>query len=328
VMNAGGAARTAVVIPCFKVSAHVVGVVNAALRFVDEVYCVDDACPEGSGRLVAGTFADPRVHVLYNRENLGVGGAVKAGYRAALQAGCDIIIKLDGDGQMDAEHIPVFIAPLLEGWADYAKGNRFYELEYLKGMPSLRLLGNSLLSFFSKLSSGYWRLLDPTNGYTAIHAAALRAIPLDKVSDRYFFESDMLFRLNIARAVVVDVPMPARYGSEQSNLKVRNVVLPFLAGHARNLAKRIFYTYFLRDFNIASLQLITGLALSLFGFAFGLSAWYASTQTGVTASAGTVMLAGMPALIGVQLLLSFLNYDIQNVPTQAISSFSRKRHWR
>ena len=327
-MNAGDELRTAVVIPCFRVSAHVLDVVEAALRFADGVFCVDDACPEQSGRLVAANFSDARVRVLYNPENLGVGGAVKAGYRAALQAGFDIVIKLDGDGQMDAEHIPVFLAPLLEGWADYSKGNRFYELEYLKGMPTLRLLGNSLLSFFCKLSSGYWRLLDPTNGYTAIHSAALRAIPLDKVSDRYFFESDMLFRLNIARAVVVDVPMPARYGSEQSNLKVRSIILPFLAGHVRNLGKRIFYTYFLRDFNIASLLLITGLALSLFGFTFGLSAWIASTQTGVTASAGTVMLAGMPALIGVQLLLSFLNYDIQNVPTQAISSFSRHHRWR
>lgn len=317
--------KVVVIIPCYKVRAHIVAVVQAALQYADGVICVDDACPEGSGRLVEEQLSDPRIRVLYNTRNLGVGGAVKAGYHAALEAGFEVMVKLDGDGQMDAGLIPVFVAPLLEHRADYTKGNRFFELDYLKGMPAVRLLGNSLLSFFSKISSGYWRLLDPTNGYTAVHAAALRAIALDKVNDRYFFESDMLFRLNIARAVVMDVPMRALYGDERSNLLISRVILPFLAGHLKNFTKRIFYTYFLRDFNIGSLQLITGSMLAGFGLVFGLEAWQTSLDTGVPASAGTVMLAGMPALIGVQLLLSFLNYDIQNTPSQAISSFEFRR---
>jgi len=315
--------KVAVVIPCYKATGTVVEVVTAALLNADGVFCVDDACPDGTGNLVEA-ISDPRLRLLRHEHNQGVGGAVKTGYRAALEAGFDVIVKLDSDGQMDPDLIPMFVAPLLEHRADYCKGNRFFELEYLKGMPLSRLVGNGLLSFFSKISSGYWRLLDPTNGFTAIHAAALRALPLDKIDNGYFFESDMLFRLNIARAVVLDVPMRARYGNERSNLRIHRVIWPFLAGHGRNICKRIFYTYFLRDFNIASLQLIVGLLLTLFGLVFGLSAWHSSLDSGVPASAGTVMLAGLPSLIGVQLLLSFLNFDIQNTPTQAISSFDSR----
>lgn len=319
-VSADQSGKVAVVIPCYRATGTIADVVSAALSNADGVFCVDDACPDGTGNLVAA-MTDPRVRLLRHERNLGVGGAVKTGYRAALEAGFEVVVKLDSDGQMDASLIPMFVTPLLEHRADYCKGNRFFELEYLKGMPLSRLLGNSLLSFFSKISSGYWRLLDPTNGFTAIHAEALRALPLEKIDDRYFFESDMLFRLNIARAVVLDVPMRARYGNERSNLRIHRIIWPFLAGHTRNICKRIFYTYFLRDFNIASLQLIVGFLLTLFGLVFGLSAWHSSLESGEAASAGTVMLAGLPSLIGVQLLLSFLNFDIQNTPAQAISSF-------
>lgn len=110
----------------------------------------------------------------------------------------------------------------------------------------------------TKLSSGYWDIFDPTNGYTAVHASVVARMPLDKISRRYFFESDMLFRLNTIRAVVVDVPMDARYGDEVSNLSVRKIVLDFAVRHLRNFGKRIFYNYFLRDLSLASLELVAG----------------------------------------------------------------------
>jgi len=317
--------KIAAVIPCYRVSAHLTEVVREVLEQVDHVYCVDDDCPERSGHLLQQEFSDPRLTVLFNAINLGVGGAVKAGYRAALSDGYDIVVKIDGDGQMDPAQIPALCGPLKECRADYCKGNRFFELAYLQAMPGLRLFGNTILSLFSKLSSGYWRILDPTNGFTAVHAAALRVIPLEKVADRFFFESDLLFRLNIARAVVQDVPMHARYGSEQSNLKIHRVILPFLLGHLRNTGKRIFYTYFLRDFNVATLELVGGLAFSTFGLVFGISAWSTSLASGIPSSAGTVMLAGLPFLLGVQFLLAFLNYDIQNTPTQPLCESSRYR---
>lgn len=312
--------RIAVIVPCYCVRDSVIQVVKDGLAHADAVYCVDDACPQESGRLVVSEFDDERVKVIYAEQNGGVGSAVKTGYKAALEDGFDIMVKLDGDGQMDASLIPIFVAPLEQGTADYCKGNRFHELEYLNGMPALRLFGNSALSLLTKVSSGYWKLLDPTNGYTAIHASVLELLPLDKIDNRYFFESDMLFRLNIIRAVVRDIPMRAHYGDEKSNLKVHRQFLPFFFAHIKNLFKRTFYTYFLRDFNVATLQLVAGLVLGLFGVVFGLSAWSESIESGIAASAGTVMLAGMPTIIAVQLLLSFLNYDIQNVPTRPLSS--------
>lgn len=314
----------AIVIPCYRVSASIVEVVNGALAYAGTVYCVDDACPENSGHLVAASFSnEERVRVLFNPRNLGVGGAVKAGYQAALADGSEIVVKLDGDGQMDASRIPDLVYPVSEQLSDYCKGNRFYELEYLRGMPAMRLLGNALLSGLSKLSSGYWQVVDPTNGFTAISAAALKLIPLSKVSNGYFFESDLLFRLNLARAVVTDIPMPARYGNEVSSLRIGRIILPFLLGHLRNLSKRIFYSYFLRDFSIASVQLIAGSLMFFFGMIVGTEAWSASLRTGIPATAGTVMLAGLPIILGFQLLLSFLNYDIQNQPGLPLARLAR-----
>lgn len=314
---------TAIIIPCYRVRASIVEVVRTALPFADAVYCVDDACPEQSGQQVEKAFPDERVRVLYNPRNLGVGGAVKAGYQRALADGFEILVKLDGDGQMDPRRIPDLVYPISEELSDYCKGNRFYELEFLRGMPAMRLLGNSVLSMLAKLSTGYWQVIDPTNGFTAISRSALVLIPLGKVHDGYFFESDLLFRLNLVRAVVTDIPMPAKYGNEVSSLRIGRVILPFLGGHSRNFCKRIFYSYFLRDFSIASVQLVAGLLLFLFGVITGIGAWSTSVQTGVTASAGTVMLAGLPVIIGFQLLLAFLEYDMRNQPRHARTRLAR-----
>ena len=304
----------AVVIPCYRVRDHIFGVLQAIPPIADMVFCVDDACPDGSGRFIAEANTDDRVRVLFHDVNQGVGGAMATGYRAALDAGAAICVKLDGDGQMDPRLIPSFVTPVLSGACDYAKGNRFFRPDNLRGMPLVRLLGNAVLSFMTKLSTGYWDMFDPTNGYTAIHAAALREIPLEKLARDYFFESDMLFRLNIIRAVVLDVPMRAVYGTEESGLHVKRVIGPFLKGHARNLGKRIFYNYYLRGFSIGSLQLALGLPLFLFGLLFSLAKWHDSDASGVPASAGTVMIGAVSLLIGVQMLLSFLHVDIESVP--------------
>lgn len=210
------------------------------------------------------------------------------------------------------------IAPLLAGEADYAKGSRFYDLSRVTQMPRLRLIGNAALSLLAKFSTGYWDILDPTNGYTALHAMAARRLDLEKVSKRYFFETDILFRLNLIRAVVVDVPMDARYGDEDSNLKISRIVGEFAWKHARNTAKRIFYNYFLRDFTIASIELLVGIVLLLLGGSFGIHAWIESSQRGVPTSAGTVMLAALPVMLGLQLVLAFLAYDVARVPRKVL----------
>ncbi|KAF1046230.1 MAG: Undecaprenyl-phosphate mannosyltransferase [Xylophilus sp.] len=285
---------------------------------VTHIFVVDDACPEGSGTHVREHCFDPRVTVLTHAVNQGVGGAVMTGYRAAIDAGATVVVKVDGDGQMRPELIPKFVAPILAGQADYTKGNRFYDLTHIRRMPVIRLLGNAVLSFMAKLSTGYWNLFDPTNGYTALHTRVACQIDFDKVSPRYFFETDMLFRLNIVRAVVVDIPMDAVYGDERSSLRITRILGEFLGKHARNLGKRLFYDYFLRDMTVASLELVFGALLLLFGLVFGGYQWTHSMAVGKPTSAGTVMLAALPTLAGLQMLLAFVAFDVANQPRRPI----------
>jgi glycosyltransferase involved in cell wall biosynthesis len=304
----------AVVIPAYRVIEHVLEVLAEIGPEVSKIYVVDDACPDGSGALVAAKCADKRVEVLTHTENQGVGGAVVTGYRAALEGGADIVVKVDGDGQMDPAMISDLIQPIVDGNADYTKGNRFDSLVGLREMPGIRVLGNGVLSLMSKISSGYWNVTDPTNGFTAIHRDVLKAMPLDMLSKRFFFESDVLYRLSIMRAVVWDVPMEARYGNEKSNLSVLKALFEFPGKHFVRFHKRLFYNYYLRDMSAASLELPLGAALGWFGFIFGVVSFSESVNTGVAATAGTVMLSAVPVILGFQLVLAFLSYDIASVP--------------
>lgn len=309
-----------VVIPCFKVRKHILSVINKIGPEVSRIYVVDDACPDGSGVYAQEHCLDDRVVVIFHRVNQGVGGAVMTGYKAALEEKMDIIVKIDGDDQMDPSIISNFVEPIILGQADYTKGNRFYDIESVVQMPKIRLLGNAALSFMSKMSSGYWDLFDPTNGYTAIHADVAKLLPLHKISKRYFFETDMLFRLNTLRASVVDIPMVAKYADEESNLKVSKVLGEFFIKHVRNAAKRVFYNYYLRDLSLASFELPIGIAMLGFSCVFGVYNWVDSLNSNMPSSAGTVMLAALPAIIGLQFVLAFLSYDIASVPNRAIHS--------
>jgi dolichol-phosphate mannosyltransferase len=309
---------TAVVVPCYRVREQVLNTLARIPPLVSRIYVVDDACPDGTGHHVRQVCSDSRVEVLFNSRNLGVGGAVLQGYRRALEDGVDIVVKMDGDDQMDPAALPQLLGPIMRGEADYTKGNRFYDLSQIGRMPKLRIVGNAMLSFLNKISSGYWDLFDPTNGYTAIHARVLSQLPLGKISERYFFESDMLFRLNIARAAVADVPMDSRYGAETSNLRISRVLFDFGFKHVRNTFKRVFYNYFLRDLSLASIELVLGLLFVAAGTGMGLWFWVQSAQTGVTASAGSVMLVALQIIVGLQLLLGFLAYDIAAVPRRVL----------
>jgi len=316
--------QIAVVIPSYKVTNHIAAVIAAIPNMVWRIYVVDDACPDQSGRFVQDSIADIRVRVLFHTENQGVGGAVMTGYQAAMNDGATIIVKIDGDGQMDPALISEIVEPIVLGEADYTKGNRFYNLEKIRAMPMVRIFGNAVLSLMTKLSSGYWNLFDPTNGYTAIHADVCKNLPFDKISNRYFFETDILFRLNTLRALVVDVPMDAKYGDEQSNLKIKKIAGEFLYKHTRNFFKRIFYNYYLRDLSLASIELIVGVLLLCFGTTYGVYHWILSAESNVLTPAGTVMLAAMPVLVGIQLILSFIGYDIASVPRKTLHRKRRR----
>ncbi len=304
----------AVVMPCYTVTSHVVETISEIGNEVSYIIVVDDACPDGSGKLVQEKISDKRVSVIFHQENQGVGGAMVTGYKAALATDADIIVKIDGDGQMDPAKISELISPIVSGRADYTKGDRLDSLTGLRQMPSIRLIGNAGLSLLTKISTGYWNITDPTNGYTAIHRDVLKALPLNMLSKRFFFESDMLFRLSLYRAVVWDVPMQARYGSEKSNLSILRTLWEFPWKHFKNFHKRLFYNYYLRDVSAASIELPLGFALWWFGLIFGITAYNQSIESGVAATTGTVMIAVVPLILGFQLLLAFVTHDVTAVP--------------
>ncbi len=317
-------AAIAVIIPCYRVTSHIQDVISRIGPEVNAIFCVDDACPDASGDFIEQHVNDARVRVLRHPSNLGVGGAVMTGYRAAMNDGASILIKLDGDGQMEPAMIPNFVDPILRGAADYTKGNRFWNLRDIGQMPLARRIGNIGLSFFAKASSGYWDVFDPTNGYTAIHSSVAAELPFESISERYFFETDILFRLNTLRAVVVDIPMNACYGDEVSGLKISKVIGEFLFKHVRNFSKRILYNYFLRDMSAASIELLAGMALMGFGLIFGTWHWIRSAQAETSTPVGTIMIATISIVSGLQFLLAFLNYDVAAVPHRPLHALLRR----
>jgi glycosyltransferase involved in cell wall biosynthesis len=304
----------AVIIPSYKVEKTIVGVIDSIGAEVEAIYVVDDLCPNDTAGVVERAVTDPRVRIIRNHVNQGVGGATLEGMRIACADGYKLLIKIDGDGQMDPAMIPTFLQTVSSGMADVSKGNRFFEFEGLQTMPKLRLFGNAGLSFLSKMSTGYWDVFDPTNGFICIHADVFNLLPLDKIEKRYFFESDLLFRLSLTGARVVDVPMHAYYGDEVSSLSALREFMPFLRNNARNAIKRILYCYFMRDFNIGSLSLVLGIFLLIFGICFGLSEWGWDEP----ATAGTVMIAALPLILGFQFLIGFLTVDIKSAPASAL----------
>ncbi len=310
--------KTAVIIPCYKVREQILSVLSKIGKEIDLIVVVDDKCPQNSGKFVQENCTDQRVSVIFNSENRGVGGAVKSGFEYAKTKGVDIFIKLDGDGQMPPHLIKKIINPILKKEADYVKGNRFYNLESLRKMPAMRILGNSLLSLVNKFVNGYWDIMDPTNGFIAIHKNALALLPLEKIENRYFFESDMLFRLSTVKAVVIDVPMQAYYADEKSNLSISQTAFTFPLKYINRFFKRIFYNYFLRDFNVATLEMLSGSISLLFGIFMTAFFWIRSSSTGIVATTGQVTIASLPILIGFILLLMALHIDIISVPKKPL----------
>ena len=302
-----------VVIPAYKVVARIKNVIREIPSFIDEIIVIDDKCPENSGSIVE-KFNFPNVTVIYHQINQGVGGAVISGFQKAINNGADIVVKIDGDGQMDCSYIPKLIEPIIKGYAGYTKGNRFMDFKALKKMPKIRLLGNSALSFLVKIASGYWNIMDPTNGFIAISRQALINLNIEKISKRYFFESDMLINLNIYNTIVKDISIPAKYGDEKSSLNVMKIPFEFLPKMLKGLCKRIFLKYYIYDFNMASIYILLGIPMILFGTTFGLYNWAHGMLDQVNNTTGTIMLAVLPIILGTLFLLQAIQIDINSIP--------------
>ena len=311
--------KICVIIPCYRVKNQILKVIQTIPAIIDKVYVIDDCCPEESGLYLERNNFDSRVEIIFHSINKGVGGALKTGYQKAIEDGFDIAIKIDGDGQMDPNLIPKFITPLIHNKADYTKGNRFFRLKYLKTMPKVRLFGNSGLSFITKLSTGHWNVMDPTNGYTAIRIDVLDFVDLDSIDNRYFFETDLLYQLGLIRARVVDIPMVAVYEDEHSSLSIKKVLFEFSWKHFKLFFKRIGINYFLRDFNIGSIFLILGTIFTLITLISGIPLWVHNAELSLETPVGTIIKYLLFSLIGLGGLSGWIMYDIFSQPNNAIT---------
>jgi glycosyltransferase involved in cell wall biosynthesis len=305
--------RIAVVIPAHNEALHVGGVVAGMPDYVDHILVIDD-CSNDETLAIATATTDPRVAGWRSPANLGVGGVTILGYEKALEIGCDVAVKMDGDGQMSPEHLHLLLDAIIEEDYDYAKGNRFLAGESLHAMPRHRLIGNIILTFLNKLTSGYWHIFDPQNGYTAISADTLRRLDLRRLNPRYFFENDMLIALNFHNARVADVAIPARYGQERSDLNAFKAGIVFPLLFLPRFWRRIYQKYVLRDFSPIALFLFMGLLLFAWGVIFGAYHWILSVATHHVATTGTIMLSVLPLILGFQLILQAVVLDIQETP--------------
>jgi len=310
----------AVVIPCYRVKRQICQLIAQIPPLVSIIVAVDDACPEGSGDYLEANCADPRLKLVKHSVNQGVGGAVMTGVSAALAAGAEVAVKLDGDGQMDPAYLSTLLRPILKGRADFTKGTRFYDLEALRHMPWVRRVGNLGLSVLTKFSSGHWHMSDPTNGYLAIHRAAWSRLATSRLDKRYFFETSLLIQLNIIRAVVQDVAIPARYADEHSSLSVSHSMMTFPGKLLKGLIQRIIWRYFIYEVSAVTLFILAGAPMVVLGVAFGAFEWVRASQHGVYASAGTVALALLPTLLGFQLLLQAMLLDVMDRPSLPLTA--------
>jgi glycosyltransferase involved in cell wall biosynthesis len=310
----------AMVIPAYKVENEISWVLAGIPEFVRHIIIVDDASPDSTAKLVAeSAHQDSRISLIRHPQNQGVGAAMITGFRKALELNAHIVIKLDGDNQMDPVHIPALITPLIKGKADYAKGNRFRDFAALQAMPFTRRLGNLGLSFLTKAATGYWNIFDPTNGFFAIRTEVIKQLPLDQIDKRYFFETSMLANLYLINAFILDVPIPARYGKEKSNLSIRRTLIEFPIKLFQTLFRRLLLRYFIYDFSMMSIYLLSGLPLLAFGFIFGSIKWIQYASQNIPAPTGTVMLPTLCVLLGIQILLSAFEIDMNATPKSPLT---------
>lgn len=310
----------AVVIPCYRVEHEISTVLASLPRYIKRIIVVDDASPDGTAEIVAGLAKkDRRIILIRHMTNQGVGGAMRTGFQKALELGSQIVVKIDGDGQMDLTYLPDLLHPLIDGQADYAKGNRFRDFQSLQKMPLIRRVGNMGLGFLAKAATGYWNLFDPTNGFVAIRAGVLAQLPLNRIDRTFFFETSMLANLYLLGAVIRDVPMPARYQGEKSNLSVRRVLFEFPFKLFQTYFRRLILKNLIYDFSMASIYLGAGVPLLLFGLIFGSVKWIDYARRNVPAPTGTVMLPTLCVLLAIQFIIAAVEIDLRSTPKEPLS---------
>ncbi len=218
--------------------------------FVDTIIVVNDCGTDDTlDRILEYMKEDNRVVLIKHQVNMGLGSTIKSGFKKALDLDIDITAVMNGDAQMHPDDLMNVCMPVVEGLSDFCKGNRLLHSETIGDMPKYRLFGNSILTFLSKMASGYWHVIDSQCGYSAISKNALKKIPYHEITPRYGYNADLLNLLNIAGCTVVDVSVKAVYGEEQSKIKLGRYIIKTSALLTRLFCRRMWRKYFVQDFN-------------------------------------------------------------------------------
>lgn len=311
--------RIAIVLPAYNEERRIAETLRGLPTYVRHIIVVDDCSRDATSEVVASLAQDDaRIELIRHEKNQGVGGAMITGLTRARELQAQLVVKMDGDGQMSSADLPALLRPLINGQADFAKGNRFHDFLALTQMPPLRRAGNMGLSFLTKAAVGYWNIADPCNGYVALRGEVLSALPLSSLQKSYFFETSLLAQLFLLGAVIRDVPMPARYGQEQSKLRISRVLLEFPPKLLGCLLRRLVLKNFIYDFSMESLYLLAALPLLLGATLYGGWNWLHYAWLGIGAPTGTVVIPAMMIILGFQLLLSAIGEDVRNVPQRPL----------
>jgi len=301
--------RIGVVVPAYNEELLLADTIKGIPGYVTRIYIIDDGSKDHTPEVIE-SITDPRVKAVRHEPNKGVGAAIITGYKMALEDEMDIVAVMAGDNQMDPEQLPRLLLPIMENKADYTKGNRLISKEFRKGMSSWRSLGNSLLTLITKIGSGYWDIMDPQNGYTAISRQALEAINLDSIYTYYGYCNDMLIKLNTYSMRTMDVAMPARYGNERSKIKYGKYILKVAPMIFRGFLWRLKTKYVVLSFHPLVFFYVISMIMVPFGVIFSL--WILIEKTlDQHVSTNYPLLAAFITIIGVQLLLFAMMFDMQ-----------------
>lgn len=333
-----------VIVPAYNEEALIEDVIQTIPPFVDRIYVVDDASTDntwkkvlaaaredaertpheprrtmsaisdgGSSQLLERGEVHPpvgRIVPIRHLENRGAGGAIKTGYLAARRDEIDIAVTMDGDGQMDPEHLPDLLDPIVRGVADYAKGNRLLFKEYREEMPRFRFVGNAILTFLTKIASGYWKTMDPQNGYTAISRHALENVGIEKMYEYYGYCNDLLVRLNANGMRVADVAIPANYGDEESSITYHAYIRNISGMLLRDFLWRLKVKYLVLDFHPLALFYLFGALTAWIGIFGGLWSLYRKVVAGNELFLGGSV-SFMLFAVGVTLIMFAMLFDMQ-----------------
>jgi glycosyltransferase involved in cell wall biosynthesis len=241
----------AVVVPAYNEEKLIKRTLESIPDFVDHIIVVNDASTDDTSEITKRKAQeDKRIILIDHQKNEGVGGAIATGYKAARDRQIDVTAIMAGDAQMDPNDLVRIIEPVADGSADYSKGNRLFYGDAWKMIPRYRYLGNSFLSLFTKIASGYWHIADSQSGYTGISLIALRRINLDQVYKRYGMPNDLLIKLNQYDFRVRDVHIrPVYHVGEKSGIKLTQVAPKISWILFKGFWRRLFFKYVIKDFH-------------------------------------------------------------------------------